>query len=132
MRITLLISGSFFSSGAFAGIYKCTDVTGKTNYQSKPCNQTKKTEHINVKTVGSSDAQQGKQVLEQKEQDDKIQQERLLRKETPLKQEATNERAKNQFLIKNNPKKFSAFSILPYLPGQLADVIRTDFPKLGD
>ncbi|MDO9423667.1 MAG: DUF4124 domain-containing protein [Methylobacter sp.] len=124
MRTTLLILGSLFSSCAFAGIYKCTDVTGKINYQSKPCDQAQKTEQINVKTGGSSDPEQGKQVLEQKEQDDKLQQELLLRKETQLKQEAANESAKNQFLIKNNPEKFSAFSIPPYVHDQLPDVVK--------
>lgn len=124
MRITLLILGSLFSTCAFAGIYKCTDVTGKTNYQSKPCDQAQKTGQINVKIGGPSDPEQGKQVLKQKEQDDKLRQERLLRKETQLKQEARHESVKNQFLIKNNPEKFSAFSIPPYVSGQLPDVVK--------
>ncbi|MGR9013457.1 MAG: DUF4124 domain-containing protein [Gammaproteobacteria bacterium] len=132
MRITLLILGSLFSTYACAEIYKCTDLTGKTNYQSKPCDQAQKTEQINVKTGDSKEPDHGKQVLEKQELEEKLEQEMLLRKETLLKQEATSESAKNQFLIKNNPDKFSAFSIPPYVPDQLPDVAKNYQNRLPD
>jgi hypothetical protein len=127
MRITLLILGCLFSVYTFAGIYKCTEVNGKTNYQSKPCDSAQKTEQINIKTgdtVDSSDQINQKQAIEQKELGEKTEQELLLKKQNELKQDAQNESAKNQFLIKNNPEKYSAFSIPPYAPDQLSELVK--------
>ncbi len=132
MRITLLILGSLFSACTFAGIYKCTDVDGKTNYQSKPCDPEHKTLQINVKTGSSIEPDQQKQVLEQQEQDEKIEQEQALKKQAQLKQDTLNESAKNQFLIKNNPEKFSAFSIPPYDPDQLSYLVQNYRNRLPD
>lgn len=123
MRITLLILGSLFSICTYAEIYKCTDVNGKTDYQSKPCAPEHTAVQINVKTGGPTDPEHENQVLEQKKQDEKLEQEQLLKKHTQLKQEAMSESAKNQFVIKNNPDKFSAFSIPPYVPDQLPDLV---------
>jgi hypothetical protein len=138
MRITLLILGSLFSACAFAKIYKCTDVNGKTNYQSKSCDQTYKAVQINIKTGGSSstnELDQEKQVIEQKkqnEQNEQLEQELLLKKQTQLKQDAMSESAKNQFLIKNNPEKYSAFSIPSYAPDQLSDLVKNYQSRLPD
>ncbi len=135
MRITLLILGSLFSTCTFAGIYKCTDINGKTDYQSKPCDSEHKTVQINVKTGGSTDQldqEKQKQVLAQKEQEEKLEQEQIMKKQTQLKQDAINESAKNQFLIKNNPEKFSAFSIPPYAPDQLPDLVKNYQSRLPD
>lgn len=135
MRITLLILGSLFSTCTFAGIYKCTDINGKTDYQSKPCDSEQKTIEINVKTGGSTnlqDKEKEKQALEQKAQEEKLEQEQITRKQTQLKQDAMSESAKNQFLIKNNPDKFSAFSIPPYAPDQLPEVVKNYYSRLPD
>lgn len=132
MRITLLILGSLFSVCAFAGVYKCTDVNGKANYQSKPCDSEHKTAQINIKTGISSEPDQEKKDLEQQKQDEKLEQEQALKKQTQLKQDTMDESAKNQFLIKNNPEKFSAFSIPPYVPDQLPDLIKNYQTRLPD
>jgi hypothetical protein len=135
MRITLLILGSLFSTCTFAGIYKCTDINGKTDYQSKPCDSEQKTTEINVKTGGSTNLQEKekeKQALAQKEQEEKLEQEQLTKKQNQLKQDATSESAKNQFLIKNNPDKFSAFSIPPYAPDQLSELVKSYYTRLPD
>jgi hypothetical protein len=135
MRITLLILGSLFSTCTFAGIYKCTDINGKTDYQSKPCDSEQKTTEINVKTGGSTNLQEKekeKQALAQKEQEEKLEQEQLTKKQAQLKQDATSESAKNQFLIKNNPDKFSAFSIPPYAPDQLSELVKSYYTRLPD
>lgn len=135
MRITLLILGSLFSTCTFAGIYKCTDVNGKTDYQSKRCDQEQKTEQINVKTGSSTDGldqEKQKQALAQKEQDEKLEQEQLLKKQTQLKQAATSESAKNQFLIKNNPQKYSAFSIPPYDPDHTPELVKNYYTRLPE
>ncbi|MFZ2407032.1 MAG: DUF4124 domain-containing protein [Methylobacter sp.] len=132
MRITLLILGCLFSVCAFAEIYKCTGINDKTDYQAKPCSPERKAVQINVKTGGPSEPDQGNQVLEQKKQAEKLEQEQLLKKQTQLKQDAMSESAKNQFLIKNNPEKFSAFSIPPYVPDDLPDLVKNYQSRLPE
>lgn len=134
MRITLLILGSLFSVCAFAEIYKCTGVNDKIDYQSKPCDSEHKAAQINIKTGGSSELDQEiqKQALAKKELDEKLEKEQILKKQSRLKQDAMSESAKNQFLIKNNPDKFSAFSIPPYAPDQLPDLVKNYQYKLPD
>jgi len=135
MRITAFILVSLFSVSAFADIYKCTDVNGKTDYQSKPCGPEHKTAQINIKTGNAnddSDQEKQKKDVEQKKQDEKTEQEQLQKKQAQLKQEAMNESAKNQFLIKNNPEKFSAFSIPPYAPDQLPALVKSYQARLPD
>ncbi|WP_334168729.1 DUF4124 domain-containing protein [Methylobacter sp.] len=130
----LFILGSLFSICTFAGIYKCTDINGKTDYQSKPCDPERKTVQINIKTGSSTelDQEKQKQDLAKKEQDESLEQEQTLKKHAQLKQDALSESAKNQFLIKNNPEKFSAFSIPPYDLDQLPDLIKNYQTRLPD
>lgn len=135
MRIALLILGSLFSACAFAGIYKCTDVNGKTDYQSKPCDQEHKTVEINVKTGSSNDGQEQekeKQAQAQKELDEKLEQDQAAKKLSKLKQDTKSASAKNQFLIKNNPDKFSAFSIPPYDPDNAPELVKNYYARLPD
>jgi len=135
MRTVLFILGSLFSTCALAGIYKCTDVNGKTDYQAKPCSAEHKTVQINVKTGGSTtepDQEKQKQDLAKKEQDESLEQAQILKKQAQLKQDALSESAKNQFLIKNNPERFSAFSIPPYDPDQLPDLAKNYQTRLPD
>ena len=64
---------------------------------------------------------------------EKIQQEQeILKKQQDLKQSAINENAKNQFLVKNNPKTFSAFAIPPYNPDNLPPLIKKFENRLAD
>jgi len=135
MRIALLILGSLFSTCTYAQIYKCTDVNGKTDYQSKPCDPEDKTVQINLKTGGTVDVpdqEKQNQVLAQQALDEKLEQELLLKKEVQLKQDALSESAKNQFLIKNNPEKYSAFSIPPYDSEHLPELINAFRNRLPD
>jgi len=134
MKITLLILGSLFSSCTFADIYKCTDINGKTDYQAKPCGPEYKSLQINVKTGSSAELnpEKQKQDLAKKEQDEKLEKEQILKKQAQLKQDAMSESAKNQFLIKNNPETFSAFSIPPYVLDQLPDLVKEYQSKLPD
>lgn len=135
MRITALILGSFFSACSFAGIYKCTAVSGKTDYQSKPCDSEHTAVQINVKTgsaTSEQDQEKQKQLLSEKEQEEALEQEQLQKKQAQLKQDAINESAKNQFLIKNNPEKFSVFAIPPYDPEELPDLVKNYQSRLPD
>lgn len=42
------------------------------------------------------------------------------------------ESAKNQFLIKNNPDKFSPYAIPPYVPEKLPDLVKLYQTRLAD
>jgi hypothetical protein len=135
MRFTLVFLGILFSAHASAGVYKCTGADGKTAYQSKPCVEGQRNIELNVKTGGSTDLdEQQKQQLEQQKKldQDKLEQERLKQRQAQLKLAAANESAKNQFLIKNNPKKFSAYAIPPYQSDQLPDVVKNHQNRLPD
>jgi len=131
MRFTLLILGSLFSAYASAGIYKCTDANGNTEYRSSPCKIGHSNVEINIKTGANTnlDDKNNKQALAQKEEQavlekQKLEQEQLLKKQADIKTEAMNESAKNQFLIKNNPGKYSAYAIPPYEPEKLTPLVK--------
>jgi hypothetical protein len=131
MRFALLILGSFFSFYTSAGIYKCTGANGDTEYRSGPCETGHSNVEINIKTGASTnlDDKNSQQALAQKEQQaalekQKLEQDELLRKQANISREAINESAKNQFLIKNNPDKFSAYAIPPYVPEKLPDLVK--------
>jgi hypothetical protein len=139
MRFTLLILGSLFSAYASAGIYKCKDTNGNTEYRSSPCEIGHSNVEINIKTGTNTDLDEknNQKALAQKEQQaalekQRLEQEQLLRKQANLNKEAVNESAKNQFLIKNNPGKFSAYAIPPYLPGKLPDLVKTYQDRLPE
>jgi hypothetical protein len=92
-----------------------------------------------VKTGGSTDLneQENQQALTQQEQEakealKKQEEEQAVQKLAQLKQNALDESAKNQFLIKNNPQKFSAFAIPPYKFDDLPPLVKTYQSKLPE
>ena len=139
MRFTLLILGSLFSVYASAGIYKCTDGHDKTKYRSSPCETGFSNVEINLKAGTSTnlDDKNNQQTFAQKEQQaalekQKLEQEQLLKKQAKTNREAINESAKNQFLIKSNPDRFSAYAIPPYVPEKLPDLVKTHQARLPE
>ncbi|MFA5921611.1 MAG: DUF4124 domain-containing protein [Methylococcaceae bacterium] len=139
MRFTLLILGSLFSVCASAGIYKCTDVNGNTEYRSTSCHTGHDNVELNVKTGTSTslDDKNNQQTFAQKEnqaalEKQKLEQDQLLKKQANTNREAINESAKNQFLIKNNPDKFSAYAIPPYVPEKLPDLVKAYQSRLPE
>jgi len=128
MKFTLLILVSLFSASASAAIYKCTDSNGNTEYSSSPCKTGHGNARINIKTGASTaiDDKGNQQDLAQKEQ------QTALEKQDNINKEAMNESAKNQFLIKNNPDKFSAYAIPPYVPEKLPDLVRIYQTRLAE
>jgi hypothetical protein len=139
MRFTLLILGSLFSAYATAGIYKCTDANGNTEYRSSPCQTGRSNVEINIKTGTTTnlDDKNNQQDLARKEQQaalekQKLDQEQLLKIQANINREAGNESAKNQFLIKNNPGKFSAYAIPPYVPDKLSDLVKAYQARLPE
>jgi CHAT domain-containing protein len=139
MRLTLLIVGCFFSAYTSAAIYKCTDANGNTEYRSSPCETGRKNVELNVKTGASTnlDDKENQQALEQKEKQAaleklELEQEALLKKQENTNREAMNESAKNQFLIKNNADKYSAYAIAPYITDKLPDLVKPYQARLPD
>jgi Domain of unknown function (DUF4124) len=139
MRFTLIFLGLLVSMSLSAGVYKCTDASGKKIYRSAPCVEGQKKVELNVKTGSSTDLneQESKEALTLQEQETKAAQkkqdeEQAQQKLIQLKQNSLDESAKNQFLIKSNPHKFSAFAIPPYKYDDLTPLVKTYQNRLPD
>ncbi|MSP27254.1 MAG: DUF4124 domain-containing protein [Methylococcales bacterium] len=133
MRLTLIILGCFVSSSVFSAnnVYKCIDAAGKTDYQSSPCGAGLTNSTLNITTGGSTnlDEEKQQQELKQKEEQAKLDAHKLakqqeLEKQASVDKVAIAESENNQSLIKNNPKKYSAFAIPPYVPDKLPDLVK--------
>lgn len=122
--VFVFVSMLCLSPSASAGVFKCTDVQGNTSYQAAPCAEENSAAEINIKTGGSVDLsnERSKQEEELKQQQDKINSDKEL-EETRVK-EAKHQSALNQQLIQNNPIQFTAFSIPPYLPEKLSELVK--------
>jgi Domain of unknown function (DUF4124) len=139
MKFTLLMLGLLTSMQLSAGVYKCTDASGNKIYRSKPCAEGQSKVELNVKTGSSTDLNEKEnlQALTQQEQEakeaqKKLEEQELLQKQAQFKQSVMDESAKNQFLIKNNPQKFSAFAIPPYKLDDLSPLVKTYQGKLPE
>jgi len=116
---------------SWAGVYKCTDASGHTNYQSSPCTDEHKSIQMNPKTGGSVDltAREQQQALsvEQRKQQELQQQAAANAKLEELarrKQLAQVESELTQAMIKQNPMQFSAFAIPAYDPEKLPELVK--------
>jgi hypothetical protein len=129
--IIVMLTVTLFSTGAFAGVYKCSDDAGNTSYQSTPCAKEKKTVRINIRTGGKTDISAQEQEMEiqeaEKSELDKQQeseQQRLTDMEIKRISDASAQSALNQQLIKNNPIQFSAYAIPPYKANDLPALVK--------
>ncbi len=139
MKFTLIILGFLFSACAHAGVYKCTDGSGKTVYRSNPCAPGQGNIQINIKTGTTTDLSDEKNRADLKDKEaqskleqEKLEQQKLEQRLAKIKQDAKDESAKNQFLIKNNPQKFSPFAIPPYNLDELPALVKTFQNRLPD
>ena len=139
MKFTLLFLGLLFSTYISAGVYKCTDANGNKIYKSVPCLEGQSKVELNVKTGSSTDlnAEEQQKALSQQEQEAKAalkkqEEEQSAQKLAQLKQSSMDESAKNQFLVKNNPNKFSAFAIPPYKYDDLPPLVKNYQSRLPD
>lgn len=129
--ILFVILNSIFSACASAEVYKCTDADGKKVYRPHPCEEGYNNKEINLKTGSAIDLEekQKQAALKQQEEQAKLErqkqeQQQADKRKQELLQEAINESQKNQLLIKNNPDKFSAFAIPPYVPDKLPALVK--------
>lgn len=139
MRLFLLILGSMISMELSAGVYKCVDATGNKIYKSIPCEAGQSKQEVNLKTGSTTDldAIEKQQTLSLQEQEaqaeqKKLEEAELKRKQAEFEQNAKDESAKNQFLIKNNPQKYSPFAIPPYKLGDLSALVKTYETRLPE
>lgn len=131
MRLFLFILGTLISMELGAGVYKCVDAKGNKIYKSVPCEAGQSKQEINLKTGSSTDLdaieQQQTQSLQEQEAQaaqKKQEEEESKRKQAEFEQNAKDESAKNQFLVKNNPQKYSPFAIPPYKLGDLTPLVK--------
>jgi len=131
MQFILLILISIFSICASADVYKCTDADGKKVYRSHPCEEGYDNEEVDLKSGSTIDLDevQKQAVLKQQEEQARLEQqkreqEQADQRKQEMLQEAASESQKNQDLIKNNPDKFSAFAIPPYIPDKLPALVK--------
>ncbi|WP_031434247.1 DUF4124 domain-containing protein [Methylomarinum vadi] len=127
MNKTLLILAALFSSVSVAGVYKCTDVSGNTTYQSSPCEDLNEAFEMNVKTGSAVDLNQQRKQQELAEEEKlrlQQQEQQRLQQIKQRKKAALAESELTQKLIKNNPRQYSAFAIPPYDPDKLPELVK--------
>ena len=130
MKFDFVIWVILFSASAAADVYKCTDDSGKTIYGAHPCAPGQENVQINIKSGSSTNLTEEQRLAELKEKEqqsklgqEKLEQQKLEEKLAKLKQDAKDESAKTQFVIKNNPLKYTPFAIPPYNPDDLPVVV---------
>ncbi len=124
---------------SWAGVYKCTDNSGRTNYQAAPCTENSKAVEINTKTGNKVDLntlqqQQLQQAEQQKQQlsEQQAAEQAKLAAIEQRKQMAKTQSDLTQTLIKQNPTQYSAFAIPPYLPEKLPAQVKPFEERLPD
>jgi hypothetical protein len=139
MKLIVILFGALFSLAASAGVYKCTDETGKIVYKANPCAMGQSNVEIDLKTGIKRDLDREKKEQQMKDEQEQAklnaqeeEEKKQAEKQAKLKQEAKDESAKNQFLIKNNPLKYSAFAIPPYDPEQLPSLVKNFAARLPE
>lgn len=135
MKRIFLILAAVFSSSSLAGVYKCTDATGNTTYQSTPCEEETEAFEMNVKTGTAIDLhQQRKQEQLAEEEKHRLQQEEQQRLQLIVQRKKATlaEIEITRALIKNNPRQYSAYAIPPYHPDHLPTAIKPFEQRLPD
>lgn len=131
MKNLVFVFALCLSLDSWAAVYKCTDASGHTDYQSSPCAHEHKSIQMNPKTGGSVDInaleQEEAMTAEQKkqqEQQKQIEEQAKLDEIAQRKKQAQTESELTQTLIKQNPQQFSAFAIPTYDPDKLPPLVK--------
>lgn len=139
MRKLFCLLALCLAADSWAGVYKCTDASGHTNYQSSPCNEEHKAEQVNTITGGkvdltASERLQAEEAERKKQQSLQEQAEQQARLDAIVKrkQDARAQAELTQALIKQNPLQFSAFAIPPYDPEKLPAQVKPFEIRLPD
>ncbi|WP_445367236.1 DUF4124 domain-containing protein [Methylomonas sp. BW4-1] len=139
MKNLFFVFALCLSADSWAGVFKCTDATGHTNYQSSPCTVEHKAVQMNTKTGSSVDLnalerQQAAEAELKKQQSaqEQAEQQAKLDAIAKNKQDARVQSEMTQTLIKQNPMQFSAFAIPPYDPEKLPAQVKPFETRLPD
>lgn len=139
MKNLFFVFGLCLSVDSWAGVYKCTDAAGHTNYQSSPCTVEHKAVQMNTKTGSSVDlnaveSQKAAEAELKKQQSlqEQAEQQAKLDAIAKTKQDARAQSELTQNLIKQNPLQFSAFAIPPYDPEKLPAQVKPFESRLPD
>lgn len=139
MKFVIFLFGGMFSFAATAGVYKCTDAAGRVVYKANLCAEGQSNVKIDIKSgvARDLDREEKEQQLKEEQEQDKLtaqeqEEKKLAEKQAKLKQEAKDESAKNQFVIRNNPLKYSVFAIPPYNPEQLPPQVENFAARLPE
>lgn len=137
-KLTLLFT-LCISFDAWAGVYKCTDAEGRTDYQSSPCTEDHKAVQINTRTGGKVDLnelenQKNQADAQQKQLESQKQAEEQARLQAiSLRKQLAREQSQLTLdLMKSNPTQFSAFAIPPYDPEKLPQAVKPFEERLAD
>lgn len=139
MRNRVLIFALCLAGNSWAGVYKCTDAEGHTDYQASPCSEQGKAEKMNPKTGGSVDldAEEKKRALEiekkkQQELQDLAQQQAKIEEIAQRKKLAEEQDGLTRAMIRENPVQFSAYAIPKYDPEKLSPLVKAYEERLPD
>lgn len=139
MKKFILVSALFLAFDVTAGVYKCTDAEGHTDYQSSPCTEDHKAVQINTKTGSKLDLnelenQRVQADVEKKQLEAEQQAEEKARLEAiELRKKHAREQSQiTAELTKKNSLQFSAFAIPPYDPENLPKNIKPFEERLVD
>ncbi|WP_020484389.1 DUF4124 domain-containing protein [Methylomonas sp. MK1] len=139
MKNMFFVFALCLSADSWAGVFKCTDASGHTNYQSSPCTVEHKAVQMNTKTGSSVDLnalerQQAAEAELKKQQSAQEQAEHQTKLDAIAKnkQDARVQSEMTQTLIKQNPMQFSAFAIPPYDPEKLPAQVKPFETRLPD
>jgi hypothetical protein len=139
MKNLFFVFALCLSVDSWAGVFKCTDASGHTNYQSSPCTVEHKAVQMNTKTGSSVDLnalerQQAAEAELKKQQSaqEQTEQQAKLDAIAKNKQDARVQSEMTQTLIKQNPMQFSAFAIPPYDPEKLPAQVKPFEARLPD
>lgn len=139
MKKKVLVCILCLSANSWAGVYKCTDATGHTYYQSSPCTEEHKAVQMNTKTGSSVDLNAQEQQRAEAESQKKQSEQQLLAEEqaklaeiAERKKLAQEQSELTQALVKQNPTQFSAYAIPIYDPEKLPPLVKSFEYRLPD
>ncbi len=135
MKKILIVLIALYSGFGHAQVYKCTDGSGNTSYQSSPCDAETKAFTIDIKTGSKVDLSQQPNPLQKQElkkQQEALEKQKQLQQEQQRKQAVSAEQAITLALIQNNPSQFSIYSIPPYQIDNLPALVEQFKNRLPD
>ena len=140
MKKSAIIFALCLAGNSWAGVYKCTDKDGKTDYRSSPCTENDKAAmQMNTKTGSSVDLDAAEKMRAQ-EAEEKKQQELQQQSEQQAKAEEIARRKQlaqaeyevTKAVIQKNPMQYSAYAIPVYDPEKLPALVKSFEERLPD